>query len=191
MVTSLRWPALALALAVAGCGGDDGNADLGTPIDCSWFAGNNCWKASAAAATACTDGSATGTFNGATTTCTYGDSTTIQFDPWASASVSWNQDVPWDFTVISSTATTCARYKETDTSMTLTTSLGTFSESYAGSKVLLTCPDGSRFSVDMMDALSCNLADLPGTVSSGGGGWINFGLLGAPPTDGTLWRCGP
>jgi hypothetical protein len=75
--------------------------------------------------------------------------------------------------------------------MTLTTSLGTFSESYAGSMVLLTCPDGSRLSIGITDALSCNLFDLPGTVSSGSGGWITFGLLGAPPTDGTLWRCGP
>jgi hypothetical protein len=191
MVTSLRWLVLALALAVVGCGGDDGNADPGTPIDCSWFAGSNCWKASAAAATACTDGSATGTFNGATTTCTYGDSTTIQFDPSASASASWNEDVPWDFTVISSTATTCARYKETDTSTTLMTSLGTFVESYAGSTVLLTCPDGSGFSIGVMDALSCNWADLPGTFTSGAGGWINFGFLGAPAMDGTLWRCGP
>jgi hypothetical protein len=193
MVTPTRWIGAALALAAAGCGGG-GDGDAATPVDCAWLAGDNCWRASAAAATECTDAAATGTLDAATTTCSYPDGTTVLFDPSASlttrlALLQQGQRTLWDFTVVSSTAETCARYVDTDTSQTLTTRLGTFSLGWSGLPAILTCPDGSRFAVPESvvgcagDLLGWQVSVWPQTRTT------EFVLNGAPPLDDVLWRC--
>jgi hypothetical protein len=190
-MTNARRGALALAMALAGCGGSGGTTSLGTPITCAWFAGDNCWKQSAAAAHACTDGSATGRFDAATIDCIYADSTEIRFDPSAPASTVFMYAGYWDFTVISSTATTCARYKETSGGRTLTTHLGTYSESLVGNRLVITCPDGARYGIDATEAVSsCDPSTLPSTDFSGDlGGAISFSLTPSPPSDPTFWHC--
>lgn len=191
MIRLPRWVHVSLAVLAVGCGGGSGSGGgsrgAGARVDCAWFAGANCWKASAAAATACTDGAATGTFNAATTTCTYPDGNVVQFDPAASATASRHQDVPWNFTVLTSTAAVCARLVETEATLTLTTPLGTFVEGWDASGVSITCPDGTQVWTELSTALSC-LGDLPGMAISGSS-QILFSLLGAPAGDAVLWRC--
>ena len=170
---------------LTGCGASEDDANR---IGCDWFAADNCWKASAAAATLCTDGAATGTFSGDTSSCGYGDGTSIAFTNTATAS--WETDAPWIFT-IGGAGGTCASFTETDDSLTLVTSLGTFRETWAGSTLQIACPGGERYEIGIADALSCDLATLPGSLVSESGGTLTFALLGAPPTDATLWRCAP
>jgi hypothetical protein len=182
------WAAAALLIAAAagGCGGDADDAP--TPIDCAWLAGDNCWRASAAAATACTDAAATGTLDGTTTTCSYADGTAVRFATSLGASL--QDPTSWDFTVVSSTATACARYVQSGpASATLTTRLGSLSMSRAGDPMVLTCPDGSRFGMAWDVAATC--PDLAGWTMTHfpGTGTTEFVLLGAPPGDGVLWRC--
>jgi hypothetical protein len=185
MVKVSGWGA-ALALAAAACSSDDAP----TSIDCAWLARDNCWKASAAAATACTDGAATGALDATWTTCSYDDGAAVLFDPSASLSVSLAQPELWNFTVVSSTATTCARYVQNGlTSGALTTRLGTLSLMLAGDPILLTCPDGSRFAMARDVAATC--ADLAGWTATTyhATGTTEFRLNGAPEGDDVLWRC--
>jgi hypothetical protein len=180
------------ALGLAACGGGDGGGggSQATPITCAWFAGANCWRQVAAAASACAEPTATGTFDAGTTTCTYGDGVVVQFATPASQSTG-AADAPWSFSVRAPGGAACASLVETATSLAVTTSAGTFREDVAGSGVVLTCPDGSRYSIGALEALSCDLATLPGYAWSESSGQVTFSLLGqgvgAPP----LWRCGP
>ncbi len=181
--------ALALAACDGGVGGGGGGGGSATAIDCTWLTGTNCWKESAAAATACTNSAATGLFNPATTLCTYADGATVQFDPAYPATVSFHQSDLWDFTIVSSTAATCARYVEpTDSSFSLTTSLGTFSADWTNDPILFTCPDGSRYSLPGETALTC-VSAFPGWLTSWSGSTLAFRFFGAPADDDTVWRC--
>jgi hypothetical protein len=89
-----------------------------------------------------------------------------------------------------STATTCARYFETDASHSLTTRLGTFSVRYGVGPIVFTCPDGIRFSMSDEEALGC-IDDFPGWLTSHypATGITAFRLFGAPPADDAVWRC--
>jgi hypothetical protein len=192
MLDLRSWTLLALTLAATACGGGSGSGTTGTPITCAWLAGSNCWKDSVTAATACTDAAATGTFNAATTLCTYVDGATVRFDPSWPATVSYaafhapEYDTTWDFTVLTSTAAPCADLRS-DGSLSLTTRLGTFTMASTASTVEFTCPDGSRYSLPGLEVLNC-LAGLPGSAWSRGGA-MSFSLVNGPPATSRLWSC--
>jgi hypothetical protein len=177
--------ALALAALLAGCS----TGDAPTPIDCTWFAADNCWKETAAAAVACTDQAAIGTFNGDTTTCTYADGTSLAFA--TAANVSQSSDQPWSFAITSASGTTCLEYRETDDSRVVKTSLGTYREDTVGLTWQITCPDGNRYEIGALDALGCDWSTLPGYASTSSGGTISFALLGTSLADASLWSCTP
>jgi hypothetical protein len=178
------------AAALAACGGGDGGGSSATPITCAWFTGPNCWKTVAAAATTCADGLATGTFDAGTTACTYGDGVSVQFSTPASQSYG-AADAPWNFSVRAAGGAACATLVETATSLSLTSPAGTFREDVVGSTVFLTCPDGSRSSIDGFAALSCGFAVLPGYGWSESSGLVTYSLLGMETGSEVLWRCGP
>lgn len=187
-----RTAALALSLAAAACssggGGGGGGGGSATAIDCSWFTGANCYKDVANAAKACTNAALTGRFNADTSLCTYTDGTTVQFDPAHTATMAFESFGPWDFTVVTSTATTCARYVDTgEWSWTLTAGGRTFSADLNQDPAILTCPDGSSYSIAGDLAMAC-LDDFPGWISSRSGALRWFSLRTAPTTT-MLWRC--
>lgn len=197
---------MALALTAAACssggggGGGGGTSSLPppacistagsgtpTPVDCSWFTGANCIKTAATAAKACTNAALTGTFNADTSRCTYSDGASVVFDPAMTATMAYEQFGPWDFDLLTSTAT-CANYRETDSSFTLgVCGLGTFFADYSADPIVFTCPDGSRHSMAYATAEGC-ISSFPGWVASRSGGTLSFAVV-TPPSNTTLWKC--
>jgi hypothetical protein len=163
----------ALALAVAACGA---TGDTATPIDCKWLEGANCWKDATVAATSCIEAYTRGTFDAATTTCTYPDAKVNFAVP---ASTSYQRAGPWRFQ-IDNAAGNCMTFEQTGQlrvgGMILKTSLGTFTETAVGSDVVYACPDGRRYRIDAVKRLECSLSSIPG--------WLSFGE--SPYRDGTI-----
>ncbi|WP_224371018.1 hypothetical protein [Hyalangium versicolor] len=173
--------AVAVLGFTAACGGDDEeenpNGLQGTKIDCSWFEADNCYKRALTVVAACVPAeSDQGTLTAAGDKCTYGSGHTVVFNTPLPQSSS--EDYLWDFS-LSSGASQCVAYKETDLGFKLTTPSGTFSEEFKGQSLQITCPDGSKFYVENgFQVLDCNLSHLPGYFSSGGSSDPSFGLIG-------------
>jgi hypothetical protein len=193
MNASSRWLVVAVALTAAACssggGGGGGSAAGGASIDCSWFTTTtSCYRTVANAAKACTNAALTGTFNGDTSLCTYSDGTTVHFDGAYTATVANQNFGPWDFSVVTSTASTCARYTDlSDSSWTLTAGGGTFRADWTNDPLVFTCPDGTTYSMAGDTALSC-VDDFPGWFTLESGGNLGFYMTTAP-SSAMLWRC--
>ena len=177
---------MALSLALSACGGAGAtSASTTTIVDCSWFSSPNCWREALAVADACTDHLAAGRFDSTTTTCTYGDGTTVEFDPSAPATACLYQGVPWDFTVRAPDGAACASFVETTSSWTLMTRRGTATWEFGPTAMAVTCLDGSRFTTDPQSEVACVVA-IPGPMIVGDE--VIFSLP-APAAIGWLWRC--
>ena len=180
----MPWGAFALlsSLLLLGCGSDDDEGELpGEPITCAWFTGENCWRSMANEFGACASDSQ-GSFDAAGTTCTTPDGGRVSFGSPVPSDV--DVDYPWDFTVENNGAS-CGRYQSTGRGIVLTTPSGVVRVDARGTGEVVTCPDGSQYSIGLTAAFEC-LFDLPGiSWAEGTGLWVN--LIGAD--DGSVFDC--
>ncbi|HEU5077002.1 MAG TPA: hypothetical protein VFU02_22585 [Polyangiaceae bacterium] len=175
----LTLPGILLAL---GCGSDDDSSELpGEPVTCAWFTGENCWRTAATEFAACASDTQ-GTFDAASATCTTADGGKVSFG--SPVPVAIPNDYAWDFTVESNGAT-CGRYQSNDSGIALTTPNAEVRVDVEGTGEVVTCPDGSQYSIPLFDAFEC-LFDLPGIAwTEGTEVWVS--LLGAD--DGSIFDC--
>lgn len=178
-----------LGLAACGSGGSQPSSDPvpqgdGQAVTCDWLVNTSCWKDAVAAALACTDPAAVGTFDAAQTTCTYGDGTVVHVSPAAvPAIVHQSQN---EVAVITATGATCARFFDSASGRSLTTRLGTFTADRRSMPFVYTCPDGTRFHVE---GRACQLWEMPLSEewTFGQDGLVTFGLHGI--AHGDVWKC--
>lgn len=171
------------ALATAACG--KSSHDAGDAVTSDWVARESCWKDVLAAAAACTDPAAVGTFDAPQTTCTYADGTVVHVDPAALVTSSG----PWDVAVLTSTGTPCAWLLSSGEGRSLTTRLGTFSVDQRALPWVFTCPDGSRFHLEdrtRPGEAGCCAPPLTAQVSYAFSGLVTFGFWSVAPK---MWRC--
>lgn len=175
---------LAAAGALAACDG----GSSGPAVDCTWFADDNCWKASVRAAAACAEGGATaGTLSTDLRECTFPDGAVITFDtpvPLAdgTAMESWTAR----FTLTKNGAQ-CLRLDEETRGVTLDTTLGTFHEAASSSDVSFTCPDGTAGHMGAMAALGCGFGSLPGILKTWSTTSVSVSLSGGDADGGQPW----
>lgn len=176
------WALLASLLAL-GCGSDDDDSGglPGEPVTCDWFAGDNCWRSLVNEFGACASDSQ-GTFDAAGTTCTTADGGSVTFDSPLPADIP--TDYPWHFTV-ENNATLCGRFQAPERSFVLTTPNGVVRAEARGLGEVVTCPDGSQYSIGIAAAFEC-LFDLPG-IGWGAGSVVSVNLMGAD--DGSAFSC--
>jgi hypothetical protein len=177
---------LASALVATACNGSGSQRDGSTPVTCAWATGSSCWKDVAAAAVACTDPTATGTFDVAQNTCTYADGTLVHIDP---AALVTSLGATMDVTVVASTAARCAHFVASGKTRSLTTRLGTFTADFGASPAEYTCPDGTRFHVEDPPCTAGGVGFTPPLTPSLAfqqSGLVTFGFY---TERGTLWRC--
>lgn len=168
-----------LCLLVSACGSGDGDsAQTGTPIQCSWFAGDNCWKEMMERARTCVDQDAQGTLSTDREQCDYTDGTVV------TSATAIPSDPPdnyvWDISVTKQ-GQTCVAYREIGQGMDVVTPDGTFSQRIVGMTMVLTCPDRTSYSIDGMAALGCGMESLPGYAYSTSGSFVSFQMIGADP----------
>lgn len=170
------------SLLAPGCGSDDDSSELpGQPVTCAWFSGENCWRAAATEFAACASDTQ-GTFDAASTTCTTADGGRVSFG--SPLPVDIPDDYAWDFTVESNGAT-CGRYRSNDSGIALTTPGAEVRVDVKGAGEVVTCPDGSQYSITLFDAFEC-LFDLPGIAwTEGTEVWVS--VLGTD--DGSIFDC--
>ena len=153
---------LILVLVASGCGSDDNDDGLpGDPITCEWFMGDNCWRTTATEFGACASDSQ-GAFDASATSCTTEDGGQVSFD--SPVPVDIDTDYPWDFTV-ENNGTTCGRFQSNNSGFLLTTPSGEVRADASIAGEVITCPDGSKYSIPISDAFEC-LFDLPGIAWS-------------------------
>ncbi|WP_224248527.1 hypothetical protein [Hyalangium gracile] len=173
------WAGVTLLGLSLACGGDDEEetGPKGTQIDCSWFAGDNCYKQALASARSCMPAEAdTGTLTAAGDRCTYTSGHSVTFKN--SVNNADNNDYVWDFE-LSSSAGKCIGYHETSGGFRLETPSGTFTEETMGLALQLTCPDGSQFYMsNAFNALECGFDKLPGYATSSSDNSVNFSFIG-------------
>ncbi|WP_428263622.1 hypothetical protein [Haliangium sp.] len=176
---------------MAACGDDGGPI----PIDCSWFEGDNCWKDSVAAAYACVDPNAEGTFHASRGECMYADGTTVTFaQPVPSTGF---EDYEWSFSIGPADGEACMSFEDSDalggSELVLETSEGRFRETAnltaTGGTLRFDCPDGTSYQIGVIAALECDLSTVPGHVAVSSGGTVSFNFLGRASTDGDLFSC--
>jgi hypothetical protein len=163
--------------AGTGCGGGGSSASL----DCAWLAGENCWKTTASQAVSCLPPEAdTGVLSADLRSCAYANGTVVTFDPPLVLPL----PEEWSFKFsIASAGTTCLRYDETDSGLTLTVNGQTYRESYSGFRLSATCPDGTSYSnSNALELLSCEseagiFSGLPGHFWSDSDSFVSFGFL--------------
>ncbi len=180
MTKPCRALGLLLALAATGCNSDDssaGAAGIGTPITCAWFAGDNCWKRSAAEANACIESGTTGTLGSDWLSCSYASGTQIRFA--TSPADAMKDGYVWDFD-ITADGTNCASYTDfgNDSGFSLTTASGEFKEEIVGMQMNFTCPSGERVTIGAFESLNCLMQGLPGTAWSNSDNFASFSFIG-------------
>jgi len=174
---------LLLVLAATGCGSDDNDDGLpGDPITCEWFTGANCWRATATEFGACSSDSQ-GAFDASATSCTSEDGGQVSFDSPVPAEI--DADYPWDFTVANN-GTPCGRFQSIGDGFVLTTPSGDVRAAANIAGEVITCPDGSKYSIPMSDAFEC-LFDLPGIGWSESSSTLSVNLVGGD--DNSIFEC--
>jgi len=170
------------SLLALGCG-DDGDGGLpGEPVNCEWFTGENCWRRAANEFAACASNSQ-GTFDGDKTECTTADGGRVAFASPVPSDILVED--PWDFEV-ESNGTRCGRYQSDDHSIELTTASGTVRVTVHGtSGEVVTCPDGSEYSISLSSLFECPF-ELPG-ISWVQGDSLRVNLVGAD--DSVIFDC--
>lgn len=177
MTSSGRFLGLLLTLASAGCVDSSGSATgIGTPVTCEWFAGDNCWKTTAAEANACIESGTTGTLSSDWLTCSYENGTQISFG--TSPATSMADDYLWDFD-ITTAGRSCASYVDfgNNTGFSLETASGEFREDIVGGQMNISCPNGQQFTMPALGALSCLTQGLPGTAWSNSESFASFSFM--------------
>ena len=175
---------LLLVLVATGCGSDDNDDGLpGDPITCEWFTGDNCWRTTATEFGACASDSP-GTFDAGATTCTTADGGSVSFGSPVPTEV--DADDPWDFTVANN-GTMCGRFQSlsNDGGFVLTTPNGEVRAEASIAGEVMTCPDGSKYSIPISDAFEC-LFDLPGIAWSDSS-TLSVNLVGGD--DNSIFEC--
>jgi len=162
-----------LGLLAYGC--DDNKQ---TTIDCTWFAGDNCWKHVLATARACVDQTANGTLSADRKQCTYPDGTVATS---TAPFPDYNQinDESWDFTITKQGQTCVSVNQPDDDSYEIVTSLGMYSSKLSGMNWVITCPDSHAYSIDVMSALNCGSEIQIGPSNMCGSSLVIYKLLGA------------
>src|SRR3982751_1956559 len=176
----------ALAVMVAwgvGCS-SGGSGSGGGALTCEWLAGDNCWKQTATAATACLPpADEHGTVSADGRTCTYASGAVITF---ASPLVFPLPDDPtWNFTV-SNAGQTCLHYEDVNSHLKLVVGDQTVTEAATGGLGLaITCPGGMTYSnANAFDLFNCDadgggfLGGLPGIAASWSDSSVSLGLIG-------------
>jgi len=175
---------------LAGCGGSSGKA--GGSLDCTYLASDtNCWKTTAATATACLPAqSEVGTLSADGKTCTYASGDVVTFTPPLVLPVSNSgTTMTWNFAITTGSGATCLTYKDDGNgNVTLNVQGETVKETTPGGLgITLTCPDGTSYSnSNAFNLLSCPdasfLSSLPGVgyseSSSGSSSSISLSLTG-------------
>lgn len=176
--------ALLLALVLAGCGGDNDEGPPGEAISCEWFAGDNCWRKAANEFAACASDSQ-GAFDASATTCTTADGGQVSFA--SPVPIDVELEYSWDFTVDNS-GTACGHFQSlsNDNGYLLTTPSGEVRAEATGFSEVITCADGSQYSIPISSAFEC-LGDLPGVSWGALETSLFVSLMGADDT--TIFDC--
>lgn len=180
---------LLLAVSCLSCGDEL----IGEEIGCDWFSGENCWKASLAAAAAClhpTDD--LGTLSADLTHCDFSDGTQIVFlDPIDLENIDlyrWNFEINKDNAV-------CMSFRENNSDRrTLTTSLGVYQDEPKGLGIQISCPSGIKYKVLVAsNLLTCENYKkiLPGLKANWQDSVVSFTLTGGPSGDTPIFSCKP
>lgn len=150
---------LLLAVVATGCGDDNDEGLPGEPITCEWFTGDNCWRKAATEFGTCASDSQ-GAFDAGGTTCSMPDGGQVSFA--SPVPVDIDDNYAWDFTV-QNNGTTCGRFQSFSSSskLLLTTPSGLVRAEGSIAGEVITCPDGSKYSIPLANAFEC-LFDLPG-----------------------------
>ncbi|HEY4057160.1 MAG TPA: hypothetical protein VGM39_11155 [Kofleriaceae bacterium] len=176
-----------LGVLLVGCGGDSASS-----LSCDYLASaDNCFKTTASTAASCLPTSGMGVLAADSASCTYASGQVITFTPPLALPLPTNPT--WNFTVTTS-GTECLRYVDHDGGFDLTVGGDTVSEDLSGSRLELTCPDGTQLaSSKPLDLLKCpgtSFGDLPGNTSSSSATSVMFGLLNAGGADTlTVFNC--
>lgn len=187
--------AIGLAGAVAGCGGSSGGAS--STLDCSYLAGNNCWKTTSALASSCLPPmSETGVLSADGSTCTYASGDVVTFTPPLTFPL---PDMPkWNFNVKTGSGASCLSYiDDGNGGITLTVQGQTVKETTQGALGLaLRCPDGTSYAnSNAFSLFSCPdaglLDGLPGTGWSSSSTSVSLTLsaTGTSSSDQPVFSC--
>ena len=122
-------------------------------LDCAWLRGQNCWKATLAAATCLPTG--TGTFTPDALSCAYPGGAEVTFFRSPRESGAEN----WDFSVTVN-GQSCVRLRQVPYRTEITTSAGTVVRATATTgNVFVVCPDGSAYVQPKELAWRCGTLD--------------------------------
>jgi hypothetical protein len=179
--------------AAAGCGGGSG----GKSLDCTYLASDNCWKTTAAAASACLPADTeVGTLSADGKTCTYASGVVVTFAKALALPIPTSGSQAWSFTVTGANGDTCLSYTDDpQASITLTVQGQTVKETTPGGLGLaLTCPDGTSYSnSNALSLLSCPDADLfsslPGDAWSSTDTSVSLSLVGTSGSGLSVFNC--
>jgi hypothetical protein len=135
--------------------GDDASGEGGASgvLDCSWAAGENCWKSTIAAASCLPPSGQQGTLSADEKTCSYASGIVIAFD--APLVVGTKAILP-SFTLNSGGAQ-CMRLEQMPDGITVTTAAGTVSVSIdtSTSTLSVTCPGGATYAGAVATLSAC------------------------------------
>ncbi len=169
--------ALVAGVFAVGCGG---GGTSGKPLDCTYLAGDNCWKTTASEATCLPMSGTRGALAADNSSCTYTSGQMVTFTPALVLPLA-NDFKNWNFTVTAG-GTDCLHYEESSAGFTLAVGADMVHESIVGAEgIELTCPDGTSYGNDnALNLLSCpggSFGDLPGNTTSSTDTSVTFGLI--------------
>jgi hypothetical protein len=167
------------------------DAGAGPALTCDWLAGDNCWKQTATAATACLPPTTeTGALSADGRTCTYASGAVIDFA--TPLVLPLPNDPTWNFT-ISNGGQACLHYEDMTTGLKLVVGTETVTSKPSGVLGLtVTCPDGASYgNPNALQLLSCDadggsfFGGLPGGAWSWTDTSVSFGLISTSSTSST------
>lgn len=171
--------ALVLCVPLAACSSGDDSALSGAPLDCSWFASENCWKRLVADAVSCVPpADETGVLSDDGSACTYASGASVDFG--LPVAFPLDSTSPWYFTQ-SSGGDECVRFdSRAADELTLSVHGMTFVEKSRGFALQMTCPDGTQYATENAPPLfNCTdySSNAPGHVSHPSDTSAYFALL--------------
>jgi len=176
-----------------GCGGSGGGSTAA--LDCAWLAGDNCWKMTAAEATACLPPTTeTGVLSADNKSCAYTSGAQVTFAPALVLPIPDNAD--WNFTITNGGAD-CLHFESSKAGLKLVVAGHTVNEGLSGVAGLkITCPDGTAYAnANALSLLDCgadaglSLGGFPGNSWSSSDSSVSVGLIGTSDDSLPLFDC--
>jgi hypothetical protein len=153
-------------------------------FDCSFLAGDNCWKQAVAVVAACAPPpGSTGKLSADGASCTFSNGAVVQFSTpvdLASASDPTKGPSPWGL-IVTVNGAPCFQFFSQASGLQLVTSLGRFKEDIAsGANVTLSCGGGVQYGGSEASFLACanEGGALPGSFYSTSANSVTFGFSG-------------